>query len=251
MKSRPTAPLRGLALLAMMMMMITMRSSRKTTTTTAFVPSSAVSTRLSARQEPCRVIQSTVAASKKENNDLPDIATMKLGDMRQELESYGISTKAFLEKPEFIEALTKARAEGKQPKKTAKQQSSSSSSTSSSTKSETSSSSSSSNKTRAERIQEEIAKAKSMSVSDLRKELTSRGIKTNAFFEKSEFVKAYAEAIVDGIKATTSNSSSSAGSKRQEEEKYDPSYRDVQTRKLDPSTKRMVQGSVIDIRPKS
>ena len=85
-----------------------------------------------------------------------------------------------------------------------------------------------------------------MSVGDLRKELTSRGIKSNAFFEKSEFVKAYAEAVVDGVKTTTGASSS----RRQEEEKYDPSYRDVQMRKLDPSTKRMLQGTVIDIRPK-
>ena len=86
---------------------------------------------------------------------------------------------------------------------------------------------------------------KSMSVGDLRKELTSRGIKTNAFFEKSEFVKAYAEAVVDGAKTT-----SGASSSRRQEEKYDPSYRDVQMRKLDPSTKRMLQGTVIDIRPK-
>ena len=102
-------------------------------------------------------------------------------------------------------------------------------------------------KSRAERIQEEMAKAKSMSVGDLRKELTSRGIKSNAFFEKNDFVKAYAEAIVDGVKAT---SSSSSGSSSPRQEDYDPSYRDVQVQKLDPSTRRMLQGRVIDVRSK-
>lgn len=244
MKSRRTAPRpsslwRGLALLGTMMMM---SRSWTTTKTTAFVPGAA-SARFSTRPQPSLIIQ---YASKKNKDDLPDIASMKLGDMRQELESYGISTKAFLEKPEFVEALTKARAEGKQPKKTAKQRSSASTTTSS-TKNDSSSSPSSSDnkKTRAERIQEETAKAKLMSVGDLRKELTSRGIKTNAFFEKSEFVKAYADAVVDGVKASAAGSSS-----RRQEEKYDPSYRDVQMRKLDPSTKRMLQGTVIDIRPK-
>ena len=113
---------------------------------------------------------------------------------------------------------------------------------------QSSSTKSDSGKTRAERIQEEMDKAKSMSVGDLRKELTSRGIKTNAFFEKSDFVKAYAEAIVDGVKVNGAGAGSSSGGRAQE--KYDPSYRDVNVRKLDPSTKRMLQGSVIDIRAK-
>mmetsp|Transcript_67553 Transcript_67553/g.195306 ORF Transcript_67553/g.195306 Transcript_67553/m.195306 type:complete len:128 (+) Transcript_67553:246-629(+) len=47
--------------------------------------------------------------------ELPDIEKMKAGEMKKELESYGIPTKAMLEKSEFIEALKKARAEGKKP----------------------------------------------------------------------------------------------------------------------------------------
>lgn len=212
------------------------------TITTAFAPSVSRSlTRLSVRQAVVLQATSDDASSKPEQDKLPDIATMKLGDMRQELESYGISTRSFLEKPEFVDALTTARAEGKRPKK--QTSTSSSSGTQQST-----SNSESSGRTRQEKIKEETAKAKAMSVGELRKELTNRGIKTNSFFEKSDFVKAYAEAVVDGVRAS---SSGSGGSRARTEEKFDPSYRDVQTSKLDPSTKRMLQGTVIDIRPKS
>jgi hypothetical protein len=45
------------------------------------------------------------------------IEEMRAGAIKQELESYGISTVSFLEKKELVEALTKARADGLQPKK--------------------------------------------------------------------------------------------------------------------------------------
>ena len=35
-------------------------------------------------------------------DSLPDISGMKAGEMRKELESYGISTKSFFEKKEFV-----------------------------------------------------------------------------------------------------------------------------------------------------
>jgi SET domain len=44
-----------------------------------------------------------------------DIQSMKVSDIKKELESYGISTKTFLEKKEIIETLRKAREEGLQP----------------------------------------------------------------------------------------------------------------------------------------
>lgn len=192
-----------------------------TTTTCAFAPQATVAATTGRLRNPW-----VLSAKKSSSNDLPDIAGMKLKDIRQELESYGISTKPFLEKPEFVEALQKARAEGKQPK--------------------AQKANGKAGKTRSERMQEEMAKAKSMSVADLRKELTSRGIKTNAFFEKSEFVKAYAEAIVDGVKQKSGGSSSGAGRRSQQQE-YDPSYRDVQMQKLDENARRMLSGTVIDI----
>ena len=202
-------------------------------TTTAFAPTARVSSRRT-----MFALQETTSAAE----SLPAIAEMKLKDMRQELESYGISTKAFLEKPEFVTALEKARKEGMKPKKKTVSKENVS-------KEQPPSANGEAGKTRAERIQEEMEKAKSMSVSDLRKELTTRGIKTNAFFEKSEFVKAYAEAIVDGVKAKSSPSSGGS-SRRSPEEAYDPSFRDVQCKKLDRSTRNMLMGTVIDIRAK-
>lgn len=207
------------------------------TTTTAFAPM--------ARPPATRQMRFALRESSS-TDSLPEISEMKLKDIRQELESYGISTKSFLEKPEYIAALEKARKEGKKPKKDASRSGGGRSGSSSSSTKEESGVNGQSGKPREERLREEMEKAKSMSVSDLRKELTSRGIKSNAFFEKSDFVKAYAEAIVDGVKAKSS-SSASGGNRRSQEEEYDPSYRDVQCRKLDPSSRRML-GSVIDIR---
>jgi hypothetical protein len=123
----------------------------------------------------------------------------------------------------------------------------------------TSSSSSSSSdsvdgsKSRAERIQEEMANAKSMKVGDLKKELESRGISTKSFFEKSEFVRAYAEAIVDNVsksKSGSSSSSSTSSARKQaaaQDEPYDPSYRDVTTQRFNARDPRLLSGVVIDI----
>jgi len=159
---------------------------------------------------------------------LPDVGSMKAGDLTKELKSYGISTKSFLEKSELVDAVNKARAEGKSPKangKEAPSESTSKSTDSSSSKSTDSSSSkstdSSSSKPRSERLAEEMVKCKSMKVGELKKELQSYGISTKSFFEKSEFVKALAEARVDGVKK--------AGG---EEEVYDASYRDVVMQKM-------------------
>lgn len=187
-----------------------------------------------------RTLGDTTVVKLQESSKLPDIDDMKLSDVRQELESYGISTKVFLEKKEFLEALKKARAEGKKPQKKK-----ASTTTSNEKAAPNGAANGQSGKTRSERIQEEMTKAKSMSVGDLRKELTSRGVKTNAFFEKSDFVKAYAEAVVDGVKAKAGSSGGSSSSSRQED--YDPSYRDVQVRKLDVNARRMIGGNVIDV----
>jgi hypothetical protein len=65
-----------------------------------------------------------------------DIQSMRAGEIKKELESYGISTKAFLEKKEMIEALRQARAEGLHPRQPVDPSSSKSSSRTSSTSSD-------------------------------------------------------------------------------------------------------------------
>jgi len=186
--------------------------------------------------------------------ELPDIQGMRVGEMKKELESYGINTKSFLEKKEIVAALEKARAEGKTPINGAGAAGSSTvngqqtQSSSSSTK-QTDSSRSRSNKTtsstadRPARLKQEMAKAQGMKVGDLKKELQARGVSTKSFFEKSEFVKAYAEAVVDGV----SKKSSSASSGGSSDEPYDPEYRDVTVQKMKPGDTRMLMGTVIDV----
>mmetsp|Transcript_1488 Transcript_1488/g.2888 ORF Transcript_1488/g.2888 Transcript_1488/m.2888 type:complete len:243 (-) Transcript_1488:2117-2845(-) len=70
-----------------------------------------------------------------------EVKSMRVAAIKQELESYGISTKTFLEKSELVDALVQARKEGKTPISTASSASASSSSSSSSSSSTTSTSS--------------------------------------------------------------------------------------------------------------
>jgi hypothetical protein len=187
-------------------------------------------------------------------SSLPDIEKMKIGEIRSELESYGISTKSFLEKKEMVAALEKARKEGFRPKKaasaasssTAENQSARSASASSSSKGPTSSAGGS----RDDRIKEEMGKASGMSVSDLKKELGKMGVSTKSFFEKSEFVRAYAEAVVDGVGVNGNRREAGGGSSQSasDDEPYDPEYRDVVMQKMGKSDPRLLQGTVIDIR---
>jgi len=190
---------------------------------------------------------------------LPDIKAMKLKELREELESYGISTKTFLEKSEFVEALTKARLEGKTPvqnkdkkeaeKKTAAGSGFGTQSSSKSTDSGAASSSSagdSSKKSRKERMEEAAKKAKAMKVGELRKELQSMGVSTKSFFEKSEFVRAYAEAVADGKKAGGAGAGKKAAA--DDDEPRDPSYRDVAVQKIGRENVLLSKGKVIDIK---
>ena len=113
------------------------------------------------------------------------------------------------------------------------------------------------NNTRKGRIKVEQTKLKdsSMSVKEMRNELESLyGISTKSYFEKSEFVKALAEARVDGMKkkkkksstvsSSTSSSSRAAASAQSSsssrshntDEQWDASYKNVYTRRFDAST---------------
>lgn len=176
------------------------------------------------------------------SSSLPDVQEMKASELRKELQSYGISTKSFFEKSELVEAVEKARVEGKTPI-------ADSSSATSGDDGDGKKSTSSSSMSREEKLAKEIDSCNKMKVGELKKELESYGISTKSFFEKSEFVKAVAEARVDGVKKSKSagRTGSTRATSRREEEEYDPSYRDVNMQKMD---RRTLMGSspVIDIR---
>jgi len=168
---------------------------------------------------------------------LPDVADMKAADLRKELQAYGISTKSFFEKSELVNAVKKARAEGKAPANNGSEDGS--------TGTSESASSSSSSKPRSELLAEEMAKCNSMKVLDLKKELDSYGVSTKSFFEKTEFVRAVAEARVDGVKKTGGAGATGSGTR---EEAYDSSYRDVVMQKLGGDPRAIFGGqSIIDV----
>jgi STI1 domain len=151
--------------------------------------------------------QETDGASAAETSS--QIENMSAKEMKLELESYGIDTKAFLEKKELRAALEKARAEGLQPK--VKPSARASTATRESTSSP--GASAQSTKSREERIQEEMNACQSMKARDMKQELEDVwGVSTRSLFEKSEFLKALAEARVDGKqKEKKSGSSGSEG----------------------------------------
>lgn len=190
--------------------------------TNGFTPHVAITKRTTASR---RLMPLSFSASA-----LPDIEKMKASELRKELQSYGISTKSFFEKSELVDAVSKARAEGKKPIRDK-----------SLDEEGTSASGPSSSKSREERIAEEIEKCKGMSVGDLKKELQIYGVNVKSFFEKSEFVGAVAEARVDGKKKSASGSGSRV-------EEYDPSYRDVVMQKMNVGIKSLMGNErIIDI----
>lgn len=137
-----------------------------------------------------------------------DVKSMRAGDIKKELESYGISTVSFVEKSELVEALQEARAQGLKPKADTSSSSADSGSKKKKRRPSSSSSSSSSKsdddepedtRPREERMAEEMTKCNAMKAGELKKELEGLGISTKSFFEKTDFVKALAEARVDGV----------------------------------------------------
>ena len=122
-----------------------------------------------------------------------EIKSMRVGEIKQELESYGISTRSFFEKSELVEALITARKEGKTPVSSASTESTATTSTTTTTAAPTNP------EERKQRIQEEMEKCNTMKTGELKSELESLGVSTKSFFEKSEFVRALAEARVDGV----------------------------------------------------
>ena len=180
---------------------------------------------------------------------LQDVESMKAGEMRKELESYGISCKSFFEKSEVADALKKARAEGKTPINGAGVNgASAASSGSSETSSSNGGDSSEGGVSREEKIKVEMEKCKSMQVGDLKKELQLFGVSTKSFFEKTEFVKALAEARVDGVKKRGgAGQGFGRGQPKEQDEPYDPSYRDVVMQKMSGDPRAMMRGPLIDV----
>lgn len=74
----------------------------------------------SIQHRPCNLFMSTTDAIETE------VSSMRVKQIKDELESYGISTRTFLEKGELVEALIQARKEGKTPIVTSSTSSSSS-----------------------------------------------------------------------------------------------------------------------------
>ena len=105
--------------------------------------------------------------------------------------------------------------------------------------------------------------AKKMKVGELKQILESQGISTKTYIEKSEFIKAYIQLIMNGGSRnvnhdssnsktksdTTSSKKTSTQSKSSEDNnnKKDPDYRDVVMYKMNGSDPRMLQGTMIDI----
>jgi hypothetical protein len=107
-----------------------------------------------------------------------------------------------------------------------------------------------------------------MKVGELKKELESYGVSTKSYFEKSEFVRAVAEARIDGMRAMgpigrggggggstrssggggdATKGSGRGGGGRVREEPRDPSYRDVIVSKF-PGNKGLLEGKIMDVR---
>ena len=152
---------------------------------------------------------------------LEDIDGMTAGEIRQELQSYGIDTRAYFEKSELVAALRMARYE----RQTFGDADDNAPGTSNGDGASTSSSSPPTS--REEDIQRRMEQYKSLSVSELKSRLEGLGVSTKAFFEKSDFVRALAE-----------------------EDAYDPDVRDVTATKFrfDPYD-RQFKDVLIDIGP--
>mmetsp|Transcript_18598 Transcript_18598/g.34454 ORF Transcript_18598/g.34454 Transcript_18598/m.34454 type:complete len:271 (+) Transcript_18598:5027-5839(+) len=179
------------------------------------------------------------------------LSTMRIQDIRNELESYGVSTKSFFEKSELVEALTKARKEEKIPidnwgtEDTASTNIDESSRSSgpvdngdnTSTKNgwfhnmvdhfSNGDSNRSSGPSTKERIEQERKKCKKLKVKELKKELESYGVSTKSYFEKSEFERAVAETRVNGTKKPPPSNERYGARSTTAKEPWDPSYRDV------------------------
>lgn len=205
-----------------------------------------------------------------QTKSLKDPNTMKMRELKDELESYGgvASTRGLFEKKELIKALEAARHEyflDKLEGVTTVNESSGSYIQDQPTAASSPPTPDRNMATRYDKIQAEMERCKKMKTADLRKELDQYGLNSKGMFEKRDFVRAVAEARVDGMKkqykksSSTRNSSTGFGrrydpkEKGAAEEPFDPTYRDVVTRKLEDDVKAglFLSDSVIDVNARS
>jgi hypothetical protein len=118
-----------------------------------------------------------------------------------------------------------------------------SSSSSSSSPSSSSSSSSTSSNTRQQRYDLALEEGAAMKLSSLKSELKDRGISTASFFEKSDLINAYANAIADNINSNKRSTKSTNTNRSSNNDTFDPSYRTVIMHSFDPSS--FLSGEVI------
>jgi len=129
--------------------------------------------------------QQEEAATRTEEHNLnnapsaPGVSTMKVGELKKELEARGIATGAFLEKREMAEALEKKQQEEEATARI-KQTTATPATTTTAIPMEE----------RNLNKNEPLPDVSSMRVSALKKELEARGITTEAFLEKSEMAAA-------------------------------------------------------------
>lgn len=167
-----------------------------------------------------------------------EIRAMKTKDIREELESYGISTKSFFEKSELVNALARARREEMIPVDAGP--------------ADEPVTSTADEPDRKERIRREVEKCLKMKVGELKKELASYGRSIKSFFEKDDVARAVAEARVDGPKASpegSSGSTATSGGSGATEDIWDPSYRDVAVTKFvaEEDLELRLGGGIIDV----
>ena len=200
----------------------------------------------------------TMTATRSDEQDLErEVSSMGAGEIRRELESMGIGTKSFLEKSELVDALLGARREGR----TAAAAAAAPVGVGVDGGGGDDAAVGGASDDRRGRLEREMILCNTMKVGELKKELESYGVSTRSYFEKSEFVRAVAEARVDGTgkkgpapggggaSSSSSSSSSSSGraGARAKEEPRDPTYRDVIVTKFS-GNKGLLEGKIFDVR---
>ena len=102
--------------------------------------------------------------------------------------------------------------------------------------SSSSSSSSTSSNNRQQRYDLALEEGAAMKLSSLKSELKNRGISTASFFEKSDLINAYANAIADSIDSNKRSTKSTNTNRSSNNNSFDPSYRTVSCISFDPSS---------------
>ncbi|KAL3938046.1 MAG: hypothetical protein SGARI_001897, partial [Bacillariaceae sp.] len=194
------------------------------------------------------------------------MSTMKSGEMKRELESYGVDTKSMFDKAEFENALLQARfveatsgvEQVGNAEATAKTSTNRKTSWGKPRTSRTKKRDKWSSQAQAASVDTEIPREQkydnafqegvAMKISELKQELKDRGVSTAAFFEKVDMAKAYAEAIADNVfKKKNRSTKNSASSSASSDEVFDPSYRDVNVEPFNAGLTILPGDAVIDI----